>query len=164
MVEPTSRRRLLAAVSVAQLATSVAGMLVALRRRHPFDVFWMHGRADAIARDTIVRGTALSAPVSNLLAQAALTAVVARRPSRGAARALGGLGALQVAGYLGERLVRRRLRPSGWDAVESPLVVAGIGLAGAMATLGRQVGRPDGPVRSPSPVRARRRRSVRFGS
>jgi pimeloyl-ACP methyl ester carboxylesterase len=33
-------------------------------------------------------------------------------------------------------LVRRRLRRSGWDALESPLVVAGIGLAGAMAMLG----------------------------
>ena len=139
-------------------------MVVALRRRHPYDVFWMHGRSDAIARDTILRGTALSAPVSNLLVQAALTVVVARRPSRGAARALGGLGALQVAGYLGERLVRRRLRPSGWDPVESPLVVAGIGLAGAMAALGRQGGRPDGTVRSPSPVRARGRRSVREGT
>ena len=168
MVEPTARSRLLAAVSVAQLATGVAGMAVALRRRYPYDVLWMHGRADAIARDTIVKGTALSAPVSNLLAQAALTVLVARRPSRGAARALGGLGALQVAGYLGERLVRRRLRPSGWDAVESPLVLAGIGLAGAMAALGRQVQQPDGPVRPPSPIRARRGggrgRSVREGS
>jgi pimeloyl-ACP methyl ester carboxylesterase len=134
-------------------------MVVALQRRHPYDVFWMHGRADAIARDTIVKGTALSAPVSNLLAQAALTAVVARRPSLGAARALGGLGALQVAGYLGERLVRRRLRPSGWDAVESPLAVVGIGLAGAMAALGSQVERRGGAVRSPSPIRTRRGRS-----
>jgi len=168
MVEPTPRSRLLAAVSVAQLATGVAGMVVALRRRHPYDVFWMHGRADAIARDTIVKGTALSAPVSNLLAQAALTAVVARRPSRGAARALGSLGALQVAGYLGERLVRRRLRPSGWDLVETPLAVVGIGLAGAMAALGSQVERPDGTVRSPSPIRTRRPRgggqSVREGA
>jgi pimeloyl-ACP methyl ester carboxylesterase len=129
-------------------------------------VFWMHGRADAIARDTILKGTALSVPVSNLLVQAALTGVVARRPSRGAARALGGLGALQVAGYLGERLVRRRLRPSGWDAVESPLAIAGIGLAAAMAALGRQVERRERPVRLPSPARARRRggRSVREGS
>jgi pimeloyl-ACP methyl ester carboxylesterase len=168
MVEPTARSRLLAAVSVAQLATGVAGMVVALRRRHPYDVLWMHGRADAIARDTILKGTALSAPVSNLLLQAALTVVVARRPSPVAARAIGGLGALQVAGYLGERLVRRRLRPSGWDAVESPLVLAGIGLAGAMAALGRQVQQPDGPVRPPSPIRARRGggrgRSVREGS
>src|SRR5436309_2555155 len=93
MVDPTtSRRRLLVAVSTAQLATGVAGMMVALRRRHPDDVFGRHGRADAVARDSIVMGTALSAPVSNLLAQAVLTAVVARRSGRGAARALGGLG------------------------------------------------------------------------
>ena len=39
-------------------------MVVALRRRYPYDVLWMHGRADAIARDTIVKGTSLSAPVS----------------------------------------------------------------------------------------------------
>jgi hypothetical protein len=167
MVEPTPRSRLLAAVSVAQLATGLAGMVVALRRRHPYDVLWMHGRADTIAHDTIVKGTALSAPLSNLLVQAALTALVARRPSRGAARALAGLGMLQVAGYLGERLVRRRLRPSGWDAVETPLVVAGVGLAGAMAALGWQVERRDGIVRSPSPSLARRgrgRRQVREGS
>src|SRR5215217_7391939 len=156
MVEPSPRNRLLAAVSVAQLATGVAGMVVALRRRHPYDVFWMHGRSDRIARDTILRGTALSAPVSNLLVQTVLTALVARRPSQGATRALGGLGALQVAGYLGERLVRRRLRPSGWDAVESPLLLAGIGLAGAMAALGRQVERRGGAVRSPSPIRTGR--------
>jgi hypothetical protein len=86
------------AVSVAQLATNVTGLVVALRRRHPYDVFWMHGQADTVARDAILRGTALSAPVSNLLAQAAMTVLVARRPSHGAARALAGLGALQVPG------------------------------------------------------------------
>jgi hypothetical protein len=143
----TNRSRLLMAVSVAQLATGVAGLVVALRRRHPYDVFWMHGRSDRIARDTILRGTALSTPVSNLLVQTVLTALVARRPSQGATRALGGLGALQVAGYLGERLVRRRLRPSGWDPVESPLVVAGIGMAGAMAVVGARRNRPGRSVR-----------------
>jgi pimeloyl-ACP methyl ester carboxylesterase len=165
MVKPTPSSRLLVAVSAAQLATGVAGMVVALRRRHPYDLFWLHGRADTIARDTILKGTALSAPVSNLLVQAALTAVLARRPSsRGAARALAGLGALQVPGYLGERLVRRRLRPSGWDAVESPLAAAGIGLAGAMALLGSRAARRDGAARSPSPVGADRGRGVREGS
>jgi pimeloyl-ACP methyl ester carboxylesterase len=164
MVKPTVRSQLLAAVSVAQLATGVAGMIVALRRRHPYDLFWMHGRAHTIARDTILKGTALSAPVSNLLVQAAVTVLVARRPSRGAARALAGLGALQVPGYLGERLVRRRLRPSGWDAVESPLALAGIGLAGAMAVLGSRAARRDAAVRPPSPVRAGRGRGVREGS
>jgi pimeloyl-ACP methyl ester carboxylesterase len=68
-----------------------------------------------------------------------------------------------VAGYLGERLVRRRLRRSGWDAVESPLVLAGIGLAGATASLGSQVERRGGTLRSLSPVRARRGQ-VREGS
>jgi pimeloyl-ACP methyl ester carboxylesterase len=164
MVKPTTRSRLLVAVSVAQLATNVTGLVVALRRRHPYDVFWMHGQAETVARDAILRGTALSAPVSNLLAQAAMTVLVARRPSHGAARALAGLGALQVPGYLGERLVRRRLRPSGWDAVESPLAAAGIGLAGAMAALGSRAARWDGAVRSPTPVGADRGRGVREGS
>lgn len=164
MAKPTTPSRLLVAVSVAQLATNVTGLAVALRRRHPYDLFWMHGQADTVARDAILRGTALSAPVSNLLAQAAMTVLMARRPSRGAARALAGLGALQVPGYLGERLVRRRLRPSGWDAVESPLAAAGIGLAGAMAALGSRAARRDGAVRSPTPVRADRGRGVREGS
>ena len=152
MVKPTTRSRLLVAVSVAQLATNVTGLAVALRRRHPYDVFWMHGQADTVARDAILRGTALSAPVSNLLAQAAMTVLVARRPSHGAARALAGLGALQVPGYLGERLVRRRL------------AAAGIGLAGAMAALGSRAARWDGAVRSPTPVGADRGRGVREGS
>ena len=164
MAKRTTWSRLLVAVSVAQLATNVTGLVVALRRRHPYDVFWMHGQADTLARDAILKGTALSAPVSNLLVQAAMTVLVARRPSRGAARALAGLGALQVPGYLGERLVRRRLRPSGWDAVESPLAAAGIGLAGAMAALGSRAARWDGAVRSPTPVGADRGRGVREGS
>jgi pimeloyl-ACP methyl ester carboxylesterase len=164
MAKRTTWSRLLVAVSVAQLATNATGLAVALRRRHPYDVFWMHGQAETVARDAILRGTALSAPVSNLLAQAAMTVLVARRPSHGAARALAGLGALQVPGYLGERLVRRRLRPSGWDAVESPLAAAGLGLAGAMAALGSRAARWDGAARSPTPVGADRGRGVREGS
>jgi hypothetical protein len=138
MVQPLRRRPLLVLVSAAQLASGVAGMMVGLRRRHPYDVFWMHGQVADIGRDVVFKGTALSAPVWMLLTQAAMTAVVARRPSRHAAQALGGLGAALVAGYLGERLVRQRLRPSGWDTVESPLLVTAIGLAAAMAALGRR--------------------------
>jgi hypothetical protein len=53
------------------------------------------------------------------------------------------MGALLVAGYLGERLVRQRLRPSGWDPLESPLLVVAITLAAAMAGLGlRRPGKP----------------------
>jgi hypothetical protein len=50
------RARALAMVSAAQLGAGVAGMVVALRRGHPDDVFWMYGQPDAIARDTLFRG------------------------------------------------------------------------------------------------------------
>ena len=128
--------RTLTVVSAAQLASGVAGMVVALRRMHPYDVFWMHGRPDAIARDSLFKGTALSAPVSTLVTQAALVAIMARHPSRRAAQGLRIVGVTMVAGYLGERLVRQRLRPSGWDAIESPLIVAALGLSVGMAALG----------------------------
>jgi hypothetical protein len=131
------RARLLVAVSAAQLASGVAGMIVALRRVHPYDVFWMHGHPDAIACDTLFKGTAFSAPISTLVTQAALTAVMARRPSRRVAQGLRAVGVTMVAGYMGERLVRQRLRPSGWDALESPLIVTALGLSVGMAALGR---------------------------
>ena len=68
-----------------------------------------------------------------------------------------------VAGYAGERLVRQRLRPSGWDAVESPLVVAAIGLAGAMAALGGRADRglPGGKVSSTAACRISPSETVR---
>jgi hypothetical protein len=131
------RARTLAAVSAAQLASGVTGMVVALRRGHPYDAFWVHGRPAAIARGTLFKGTALSAPVSTLVTQAALTAAMARRPSRRVAQGLRIVGVTMVAGYLGERLVRQRLRPSGWDGFESPLIVAALGLSAGMAVLGR---------------------------
>ena len=130
------RARTLAVVSAAQLGAGVAGMVVALRRVHPYDVFWMHGQPDGIARDTLFKGTALSAPVSTLVTQAALTAVMARRPSRRAAQGLRIVGLTMVAGYLGERLVRQRLRPAGWDTLESPLIIAALGFSVGMAALG----------------------------
>ena len=130
------RARTLAVISAAQLGAGVAGMVVALRRVHPYDVLWMHGQPDAIARDTLFKGTALSAPVSTLVTQAALTAVMARRPSQRAARGLRIVGLTMVAGYLGERLVRQRLRPAGWDTLESPLIIAALGLSVGMAALG----------------------------
>src|SRR5262249_22701561 len=48
---------------------------------------------------------------------------------------LGGLGAAMVGGYLGEALVRRRLRSGGWDRVETPIAGAGLMLAAAMAAV-----------------------------
>jgi hypothetical protein len=62
-------------------------------------------------------------------------------------------GALWVAGYLGERLVRRRLGPSGWEQLESPLLVVAIGLAVAMAALG--LGLPQDGVAEHDSARTR---------
>lgn len=73
-----------------------------------------------------------------------VVATLAKRPSRRAEQGLGSMGALLVAGYLGERLVRQRLRPSGWDPLESPLLVVAITLAAAMAGLGLR--RPRKPA------------------
>ncbi len=123
-------------------------MAVAIRRRRAFDIPFWHGRESAVGRDSLLMGTALSAPVVMLGAQAWSTAVLARRPNLAAERLLGGLGAAMVAGYLSERLVRRRLLPSGWDAAETPVVTAGMSLAAGMALLGlRGAGTESAPVR-----------------
>src|ERR1044072_3633240 len=95
---PMDGARTLAAVSAAQLACGVAGLAVGLRRRHPYDVFWMRGRPEAIRRDALFKGTALSAPVSTLATQEALTAAMARRPSRRDAQRLRVAGAAMVGG------------------------------------------------------------------
>jgi hypothetical protein len=111
-------------------------MAVALKRRHAYDVPLLRGRPDKIARDALLMGTALSAPVVMLAAQGLATARLFRRSPESANVVLGGLGAVMVAGYFAESLVRRRLHPSSWDRIESPLVTTGIGLAATMAVLG----------------------------
>jgi hypothetical protein len=128
--------RALAAVSAAQLTCGVGGMALALGRRHAFDIPFWRGQESAVGHDCVLMGTALSPPVVMLGAQAGAITVLVRRPSRGARRLLGGLGAAMVAGYAAERLVRRRLSPAGWDTAESPVIAAGIGLAAAMAVIG----------------------------
>jgi len=129
--------RLLAAVSAVQLGAGLGGMALAIRRRRAFDIPGRHGQQSAVGRDSLLMGTALSAPAAMLVTQAAATVALLRRPDAAApARPARGLGTAMVAGYLLERLGRRRLRPSGWDAAESPIVIAGLSLAAAMALLG----------------------------
>jgi hypothetical protein len=128
--------RVLATVSAAQLLSGLGGMALAIRRRHAFDVPFWRGEPSAVGRDCVLMGTALSAPIVMLAAQAWAIAALLRRPTASAERALGGLGAAMTAGNLAERLVRQRLRPAGWDKAETPVVVAGISLAAAMAVLG----------------------------
>jgi hypothetical protein len=131
-----TRRRVLVAVSGVQLALGVAGMRLAIGRGLPYHVPLLHGRPENVKRDSVLMGTALSAPVVILAGQGLATARLARGDSEVATTALGTLGVLMVAGYLAESLVRRRLRPSEWEPVESPLALAGISLAALMAGLG----------------------------
>jgi hypothetical protein len=133
-----TRRRLLVRISAAQLAAGLTGLAVAVRRRRHYDLPFLRGRPDTVARDAVLMGTAYSAPVPMLVAQFLATRALAQAPDDGARRMLGMLGALMVPGYLMERFDRAHLRPNGFDPVETPVVVAGIALAAAMAVLGHQ--------------------------
>jgi hypothetical protein len=128
--------QVLVVVSATQLAAGAGGLALALRRRHAFDLPFWRGQESAVGRDAVLMGTALSAPAVMLGAQAGAIVALLRGPNPAARRLLGGLGAAMVGGYLAERLVRHRLAPSGWDTAESPVIVAGIGLAAAMALIG----------------------------
>ena len=130
-------RRRLAGISLAQLAFGAAGMTIAVRRGHAYDVPLLRGSPETVARDSLLLGTALSAPATMLAAQAACTAAVARSDNQRAARGLALLGAAMTGGYLAERHVRARLSRHGWDALETPVIVGGLGLAAAMAGVGR---------------------------
>jgi hypothetical protein len=134
---------LLAAVSAAQLGAGILGLVVALKRRHEYDFLFLHGDTDHVARDTVLMGTAFSAPATMLVAQALTTTRLWRGPSRPACLMLAGLGMAMVPGYLGEKLVRRRLTRSGYDRLETPLVLAGIQLAALMALVGLASLRPQ---------------------
>jgi hypothetical protein len=145
--------QVLVTVSAAQLASGLCGMALAIRRRHAFDIPFWHGQESSVGRDSLLMGTALSAPVVMLAGQAGGIGALLRRPNPAAERLLGGLGAAMVAGYLAERLVRRRLVPSGWDKAESPVIAAGIVLAGAMAwTSLRPASTSAKPGRSEAPA------------
>ena len=131
-------RTLLVATSSAQLGAQLAGLAVALRRRRHFDVGFMRGSPERIKRDAVWNGTAYSAPITMLVAQLWAIRRLAAGPDDLARRLLGVLGALNVAGYLSERFFRQHLRPGGWDVVETPVLVASLALAAAMAGLGHR--------------------------
>ena len=125
--------RRLAAIAAAQLGFGFAGLVVAVRRRHAFDIPGWRGSPERVATDALWMGTAFSAPAPMLVAQAIAAAVSARRDDRRARLVLAGLGVAMMGGYPVERLIRHRLTPGGWDAFESPLLLGGLTLAVAMA-------------------------------
>jgi hypothetical protein len=131
-----NRVRALGAVSAVQLSAGMTGLALALRRRRAYHLPLLHGHPDNVARDSLVLGTAFSPPVAMIGVQAVATARALRGGQDGTGRVLGALGAVMTVGYLGEELVRRRLLRTGWDPVESPVVVLGITTAAMMAGLG----------------------------
>ena len=131
-------RAALVSLSSAQLAVQLAGLAVAVRRRRNYDVGFMRGSPERIRRDAVWSGTAYSAPAYMLAAQAWATARLHRAPADGARRVLGMLGVVMVPGYLLERSGRAHLRRGGLDRVETPTVLAGLGLAAAMGVLGHR--------------------------
>jgi hypothetical protein len=131
-------REVLVAISSAQLAAGLAGLSVAVRRRRNYDLGFLRGRPEHVARDSLLMGTAYSAPAYMLAVQVWAIRRLAAGPDDGVRRLLGVDGAVMTAGYLAEKYVRAHLRPGGFDTVETPVVAAGVGLAAAMAVLGHQ--------------------------
>jgi hypothetical protein len=126
------------AVSSVQLAAQLTGHVVALRRRRHFDVPFLTGSPEHLVRDWLWFGTAYSAPPYLLGPQLWATARLLRGPDDRARRVLRWLGTGLSVGYPSERDTRARLRPAGWDPVETPVVVAGWGGALALAVLARR--------------------------
>ena len=133
-----TNRPVLVAVASAQLAAQLAGHVVALRRRRNFDVPFMTGSPDHLVRDWLWFGTAYSAPSYMVAAQLWAVARLLRGPDDRARWVLRWLGTGMSAGYPSERMVRHRLRPAGFDPVETPIVAAGWGGAIALAVLARR--------------------------
>jgi hypothetical protein len=133
-----NRRRVLVAISAAQLAAGVAGQVIAVRDGRPFDtpLLGKQGRPEDVLRDSVLNGTALSAPITMLLTQALATARLAKGPSLVATRTLGVLGATMTCGFLLEREFPRAFSPAGLDPVVTPIAAGGFALAVAMARSG----------------------------
>jgi hypothetical protein len=131
------RSALVAAASV-QLAAQLGGHVVALRRRRHFDVPFMKGSPEHLLRDWLWFGTAYSAPPYLLAPQIWAVARLLRGPDERARFVLRGIGTGLTLGYLSERLVRARVRPGGFDPIETPVVVGGWAGAMAMAVLARR--------------------------
>ncbi len=135
-----SRRRALVAISTAQLATGVAGQLIAVRDRRSFDIALLRwrGEPENVIEDSWLLGTGLSAPISMLATQAVATIRLATAPSPAATRTLGVLGAAMTCGYLVEREFRSAFSPAGMDPTVTPVAAVGFALSVAMARSGLQ--------------------------
>ena len=128
--------RRLAVVSAVQLMIALGGLVIAVRRRLPSNpvLVPITFPTSHMARDSILFGTARSAPGVMLTAQAAATASLLHEPGARARKLLGVLGAIMVFGYLVER--ESPLWPGHGGRLDTPLFAGGFVGAVAMARLG----------------------------
>ncbi len=130
-----AHRSTLVAISSAQLAAQLAGHVVAVQRRRHFDVPFMTGSPEHVVRDWLWFGTAYSAPPYLLAPQIWAIARLLNAPDDRARWVLQRLGTGLTLGYLSERWNRVRVRPGGFDPLETPIAAVGWGCAVAMAVL-----------------------------
>ncbi len=131
-------RSALVVASAVQLTAQLAGHVVAVRRRRHFDVPLLRGSPEHVVRDWLWFGTAYSAPPYLLVPQVWATARLLRGPDDRARWVLRCLGTGLTVGCASERMIRARLRPAGFDPLETPVVAGVWGGAVAMAVLGRR--------------------------
>jgi hypothetical protein len=128
--------KLLATLSAAQLAVHVQAARTGIRHRVPVELPFLTGSPDTVARDMWTIGSGMAAPWPLLALQAAGTTALFAGDRSWVHRAMGGLGAWYVAGYLLERNVRESFRtpnertPSHATAVGLSLAMALVGLYG----------------------------------
>lgn len=126
--------KVLASVSLVQLIVQLAGARKALRDRIPYDLPFLQGKPENVARDAWIIGSRLSAPGPLLAAHAAGTVLLLARPRPWLRRAIGWLGAVYIPGILLERVTRESFRHP--DRETTPLTASALGLSVAMALLG----------------------------
>jgi uncharacterized membrane protein YraQ (UPF0718 family) len=128
----------LAVASTVNLLFSVVGFRKAVQEKIPYDVGFMKGLAEHIARDQITLGSALSPPTIMMVAQAAGTARMFKNPGLAAARLLGVLGLAMSIGFSMERVFHESVRNPNRST--TPIVAGGESTAIVMAVLGFTLG------------------------
>jgi hypothetical protein len=133
-----AHRSTLVAVSSTQLAAQLVGHVVALRRRRHVDVPFLTVSPEHLVRDWLWFGTAYSGPPYLLGLHMWAIARLLRGPDDRARWVLRWLGSGLTLGYLSERWNRVRVTRSGFDPLETPIVVGGWSCAMAMAVIARR--------------------------
>ena len=132
------RYRWLAVTSAVQLASGLAGFVIAVNRQLPADPVGVHLHIPRthLVRNSLVLGTGESAPLLMVAAQGWATCRLMRGPDETARRALRVLGVAMVGGYLIER--GSPLWPGHRERWATTAFAVGLAASGAMAVLARR--------------------------